>query len=111
MYAARGLGDSSDTVASNPYAALVGAGDSSASDSTVATNPYAALVGAGGSTSTDTTSGTNPYYSLLAQFLPVTAGGTSSGTTFSQWVEANSTLLLVLFAGVGAVVALTRVGR
>ena len=43
--------------------------------------------------------------SILASLNPV------PGQTFSQWVQANSTLLLVGFGAVGAVVALTRIGK
>jgi hypothetical protein len=35
----------------------------------------------------------------------------TTGQTFGQWVTANSTLLLVAFGAVGALVALTRVGK
>ena len=35
----------------------------------------------------------------------------STGETFGQWVTANSTLLLVAFGAVGALVALTRIGK
>lgn len=35
----------------------------------------------------------------------------ATGQTFGQWVSANSTLLLVAFGAVGALVALTRIGK
>ncbi len=38
-------------------------------------------------------------------------GQVVSGQTFTQWVEANSTLLLVAFGAIGALVAFTRIGK
>jgi hypothetical protein len=35
----------------------------------------------------------------------------TSGQTFGQWVSANSTFLIVAFSAVGALVALTRIGK
>ncbi len=38
-------------------------------------------------------------------------GQVVSGQTFTQWVEANSTILLVAFGAIGALVAFTRIGK
>ncbi len=54
--------------------------------------------------------GTADDWGLLLQ--DATANLTpTTGETFSQWVTANSTLLLVAFGAIGALVALTRVGK
>jgi hypothetical protein len=39
------------------------------------------------------------------------SGQVVQSQSFADWVNANSTLLLVAFAALGAVVALTRVGK
>lgn len=49
--------------------------------------------------------------SLPAMMAAAAASATKPGQTFLQWVEANSTVLLVGFGAIGALVALTRMGK
>jgi hypothetical protein len=65
------------------------------------------LIGNTGPSATGTTA---DEWGLLLQ--DATANLTpTTGETFLQWVNANSTLLLVGFGAIGALVALTRIGK
>lgn len=52
----------------------------------------------------------NPLANFLSE-TGITPPATGTPQTFTQWVEAHSTVLLVAFGAVGALVGLTRVGK
>lgn len=67
-------------------------------------NLYGALIASVPTTGADASASIDAN-SILASLTPTT------GQTFGQWVSANSTILLVAFGAIGALVALTRVGK
>lgn len=94
MIVSRGMGDASD------YLNSIGG---NTSDN--APGSYLASIA-----STAPASSGDPVANFLSE-LGVTPSASVQPQTFSQWVTANSTLLLVAFGAVGALVALTRAGR
>lgn len=106
MYAARGLGATimcPDGTQSNEFGDCPDSSLISSLDSSFAAiqNPFS--TGADASTSLAVTVPTGLTLNAQGQIV--------QQQTFAQWVEANSTLLLVAFGAFGALVAFTRVGK
>lgn len=101
MYSLRGMGDAAD------YLSSIGTATSAGDTMDSAPGSYINAIG-----STAPATSRNPIATFLNEVTGTTTFPTTQPTqTFSQWVTANSTLLLVAFGAVGALVALTRAGR
>jgi hypothetical protein len=99
MYGLRGLGDASD------YLNTIAGGSSDTTDT--APGSYINAIGSNAPATSGNSIGT--FLNEVTGSNNYSTGSTSQ--TFSQWVTANSTLLLVAFGAVGALVAITRVGK
>lgn len=103
----KGLGQD-DTTETNPYAAAISCPFGVNSDGSCVIGPPSPVSTSSGSDISEE----NPYAEALAAMgittstSPTTAGTSTTPQTFAQWVQTNSTLLMVAFGAFGAFIAL-----